>query len=86
MRVATHTSFRPGASDKSYIQFWNEQLTLNDINELSLQALELLILSACTAALSSHDAELGFAGLARWQAWKPLSAACGTFPTWALWH
>ncbi len=64
VHVATHASFRPGALDKSYIQFWNEQLTLDDINELSLQDLELLILSACTTALGSRDAELGFAGLA----------------------
>ena len=64
IHVATHASFRPGAVDKSYIQFWDEQLTLNDINELNLQELELLILSACTTALGSRDAELGFAGLA----------------------
>jgi len=64
MHFATHASFRPGTVERSYIQFWNEQLTLDTIDELSLQDLELLILSACTTALGSRDAELGFAGLA----------------------
>ncbi|MEO1622893.1 MAG: CHAT domain-containing protein, partial [Cyanobacteria bacterium J06632_3] len=64
VHVATHAEFNPGALDRSFIQFWDEQLTLEGLGELGLQDLELLILSACTTALGSRDAELGFAGLA----------------------
>ncbi len=64
MHVATHAAFNPGATDRSYIQFWEEQLKLEEITDLGLSELELLILSACTTALGSRDAELGFAGLA----------------------
>ncbi|MEO0769335.1 MAG: CHAT domain-containing protein, partial [Cyanobacteria bacterium J06649_4] len=64
MHVATHAEFNPGALDRSFIQFWDEQLTLDGLEDMGLQDLELLILSACTTALGSRDAELGFAGLA----------------------
>ncbi|MEO1634769.1 MAG: CHAT domain-containing protein [Cyanobacteria bacterium J06631_9] len=64
LHLATHAEFNPGAINRSYIQFWEEQLTLDDISALTLEDLELLVLSACTTALGSHEAELGFAGLA----------------------
>ncbi|MEL6604858.1 MAG: CHAT domain-containing protein [Cyanobacteria bacterium J06614_10] len=64
MHVATHAAFNPGALDRSYIQFWDEQLTLDGLDSLGLEGLELLILSACTTATGSREAELGFAGLA----------------------
>ena len=64
MHVATHAAFNPGALDRSYIQFWDEQLTLDGLDSLGLEGLELLILSACTTAAGSREAELGFAGLA----------------------
>ncbi|MGB7084588.1 MAG: CHAT domain-containing protein, partial [Phormidesmis sp.] len=59
-----HVSFEPGAVDRSYIQFWDERLTLDNLSSLSLEDVELLILSACASALGSRDAELGFSGLA----------------------
>ncbi|MEO1682734.1 MAG: CHAT domain-containing protein [Cyanobacteria bacterium J06631_12] len=64
MHVATHAAFNPGSLDRSYIQFWDEQLTLDGLGDLGLDGLELLILSACTTAAGSREAELGFAGLA----------------------
>ena len=64
MHLATHAVFNPGALERSYVQLWNEQLTLNEISDLDLSGLEMLILSACATAMGSRDAELGFAGLA----------------------
>ena len=64
MHLATHAAFNPGALDRSYVQLWDEQLTLNNISNLDLSELEMLILSACSTAVGSREAELGFAGLA----------------------
>ena len=64
VHLATHAAFNPGALDRSYVQLWDEQLTLNEISSLDLDGLEMLILSACATAMGSRDAELGFAGLA----------------------
>ena len=64
MHLATHAAFNPGALDRSYVQLWDEQLTLDNISELNLSGLEMLILSACATAMGSREAELGFAGLA----------------------
>ena len=64
MHLATHAAFNPGALDRSYVQLWDEQLTLDEISNLDLTGLEMLILSACSTAMGSQDAELGFAGLA----------------------
>lgn len=64
MHLATHAAFNPGALERSYLQLWDEQLTLDEISDLDLNGLEMLILSACTTAMGSRDAELGFAGLA----------------------
>jgi CHAT domain-containing protein len=71
LHLATHAVFNPGQADNSYIQFWNDRLTLSQIRRLStdlrwnqLPSLELLVLSACQTALGNKEAELGFAGTA----------------------
>ncbi|MBD1835125.1 CHAT domain-containing protein [Cyanobacteria bacterium FACHB-472] len=66
VHLATHASFNPGSPSSSYIQFYNEQLTLDKIRQLGLNnpPVELLVLSACKTAIGSEGAELGFAGLA----------------------
>ena len=76
IHLATHVKFysdmektEPGSPDsrrKSYIQFWDEQVPLDQMRQLGLDAgtVELLVLSACDTAVGSSEAELGFAGLA----------------------
>lgn len=66
VHLATHAEFKPGKPDNSYIQLWDQRLTLADVNDLNWQLpnLELLVLSACETAVGDSDAELGFAGLA----------------------
>jgi CHAT domain-containing protein len=71
LHLATHAIFNSGQADNSYIQFWNDRLTLPKIRRLStdlrwnqLPSLELLVLSACQTALGNKEAELGFAGTA----------------------
>ena len=66
IHLATHAQFRSGTSNDSYIQLWNEALSLADIRQLGWNntPIELLVLSACQTALGDRNAELGFAGLA----------------------
>ncbi len=66
VHLATHAEFSPGSVDKSYIQFWDTQVRLNELKtlELSKPPVQLLVLSACRTALGDSQAELGFAGLA----------------------
>ncbi|MBE9124176.1 CHAT domain-containing protein [Tychonema sp. LEGE 07199] len=66
IHLATHAEFRPGAPNKSYIQFWDTRLGLDQMRDLKWNnpPLELLVLSACRTALGDKEAELGFAGLA----------------------
>ena len=66
VHLATHAEFKPGRPENSYIQLWDQQLTLEDVDNLDWQLpnLELLVLSACETAVGDSDAELGFAGLA----------------------
>ena len=66
VHLATHAEFKPGRPDNSYIQLWDQRLTLEEMNNLDWQLpnLELLVLSACETALGDSNAELGFAGLA----------------------
>ncbi|NET10159.1 MAG: CHAT domain-containing protein, partial [Symploca sp. SIO2B6] len=66
VHLATHAEFLPGAPERSYIQFWDTQLGLDNANvvDWDLPPLELLVLSACRTALGDDTAELGFAGLA----------------------
>jgi CHAT domain-containing protein len=71
VHLATHGEFKPGRVDRSYIQFWNRKLKLNQLRSLALQSgwsnnpsVHMLVLSACQTALGDNNAELGFAGLA----------------------
>lgn len=67
VHLATHAVFEAGNSDHSYIQLWDEQLSLTELSEslrLSETEIDLIILSACSTALGDEVAEYGFAGLA----------------------
>lgn len=66
VHLATHGEFLSGTLDNSYIQFWDERISLADFSQLQLDEppVSLLVLSACRTALGNRDAELGFAGLA----------------------
>ncbi|VXD12366.1 conserved exported hypothetical protein [Planktothrix serta PCC 8927] len=66
VHLATHAEFKPGKPGNSYIQFWNEQLKLDQMGQFNWKnpPIELLVLSACKTAVGDKDAELGFAGLA----------------------
>lgn len=64
LHLATHAAFNAGDVGSSYLQFWDSQLTFDQISQLGWNDLELLILSACATAISSPEAELGFSGLA----------------------
>ncbi len=66
LHLATHATFDPHSPESSSIHLWNDLLTMKEFSELDWadSDLELLILSACSTALSSPNAELGFAGLA----------------------
>lgn len=66
LHLATHAIFESGNSDNSYIQLWDDQLTLNELSSLNLSEseLSLIILSACNTALGDPASEYGFAGLA----------------------
>jgi CHAT domain-containing protein len=71
IHLATHALFNPGKVNESYIQFWNERLTLPQLRKISLSQkwtaapnIEMLVLSACQSALGNDQAELGFTGLA----------------------
>lgn len=66
VHLATHAEFASGDVNQSYIQFWDQQLRLSDLQELGLRdpPVQLLVLSACRTALGDTKAEMGFAGLA----------------------
>jgi filamentous hemagglutinin family protein len=66
IHMATHANFIAGATDKSYIQLWNERLQIDQIRQLGWNdpPVEMLVLSACRTALGDIQSELGFAGLA----------------------
>ncbi|NEO85351.1 MAG: CHAT domain-containing protein [Spirulina sp. SIO3F2] len=66
VHLATHGNFQPGNIDNSYIQFWDDQLNLRQIEGLnwSMADVELLVLSACQTALGNPSVGYGFAGLA----------------------
>ena len=66
IHIASHSKFKPGTPENSYIQFGDRKLTLDRINqlELDLPKVDLLVLSACETALGNEDAEFGFAGFA----------------------
>ncbi len=66
IHLATHGEFLAGGANRSYIQFWDQKLWLDELRQLRLNQppVELLVLSACTTAVGDEQAELGFAGLA----------------------
>jgi CHAT domain-containing protein len=66
VHLATHARFQPGKVENSYLQFWEQKLSLNQLPKLQLKLpiVDLLVLSACQTALGNPQAELGFAGLA----------------------
>ena len=66
LHLATHAVFNSGDWDNSYIQLWNERVTLNELDELNLKDSDigLIILSACNTALGDRASEYGFAGFA----------------------
>lgn len=66
VHLATHAEFLPGAAYQSFIQFWDRELSLPQLQSLRLEqpAVNLLVLSACRTALGDQEAELGFSGLA----------------------
>jgi len=66
IHLATHAVFESGNLDNSYIQLWDEKLSLSELGNLKLseEDLSLIILSACNTAFGDYEAEYGFAGLA----------------------
>lgn len=72
IHLGTHAEFKAGDLSDSYIQFYDSQLKIPQLQKLSNQLgwntdntpIELMVLSACETALGDKDAELGFAGLA----------------------
>ncbi|MEM6452977.1 MAG: CHAT domain-containing protein [Cyanobacteria bacterium P01_D01_bin.105] len=66
IHLATHADFKPGRLENSYIQLWDEQIRLSELHRLGWEypAVDLLVLSACSTAVGSPEAEMGFAGLA----------------------
>jgi CHAT domain-containing protein len=66
VHLATHAQFSPGDVSQSYLQFWDDRLSLNRFQEMGLRSpkVQLLVLSACQTALGDTRAELGFAGIA----------------------
>lgn len=65
IHLATHANFNPGDTTNSYIQFWDQKLTLEEMSNFSWQTPpDLLVLSACNTALGDRNSELGFTGIA----------------------
>jgi CHAT domain-containing protein len=63
--LSTHANFNPGAVQNSFIQLWNERLSLDQFRQLGWgdPPVELLTLSACRTAIGNRESELGYAGL-----------------------
>ncbi|MEB3295220.1 MAG: CHAT domain-containing protein, partial [Synechococcales bacterium] len=66
IHLATHANISEQSVQQSYIRFWDQPLSLDQMATLGLRQppVDLLVLSACRTALDSPVAELGFAGLA----------------------
>jgi CHAT domain-containing protein len=68
VHLATHAEFRAGQPTETYIQFWDGQLSLDQMANIDWNSgsepLALLVLSACRSAIGSEEAEMGFAGVA----------------------
>jgi len=66
LHITTHAQFKPGSASDSYIQLWDQKLTLGTLNQIDWgkSRANLLVLSACQTAIGDKDAANGFAGLA----------------------
>ncbi|ACK69519.1 filamentous hemagglutinin family outer membrane protein [Gloeothece citriformis PCC 7424] len=66
VHLATHANFEGGTLANSYIQLWDNKLTMEQLKGLGLDRppIDLLVLSACRTALGNRESELGFAGAA----------------------
>ena len=66
VHLATHASFESENLENSYIQMWDDKLSLSDMRSLGLAQsdVSLIILSACNTALGDRASEYGFAGFA----------------------
>jgi len=66
VHLATHADFRAGPVTRSFVRFWDEALSLDQLRSLdwATPPVQLLVLSACKTAVGDRNAELGFAGLA----------------------
>ncbi|MGI0479446.1 CHAT domain-containing protein [Geminocystis sp. CENA526] len=65
VHLATHANFSGGDVTESYIQFWDDKLTLEQMSNMPWQTPpDLLVLSACNTALGDRNAQLGFTGIA----------------------
>ena len=67
LHLATHAEFLPGRPSNSYIQWWDQRLTFNQLQQQVRfydPPIEMLVLSACKTAIGDLEAELGFAGMA----------------------
>ncbi|EDX78529.1 haemagglutination activity domain protein [Coleofasciculus chthonoplastes PCC 7420] len=66
IHLGTHADFKSGGPSNSYVQLWNDKLTLDQMQQMNWDnpPVELLVLSACRTAVGDNQAELGFAGLA----------------------
>lgn len=70
VHLATHGQFSSNA-DKTFIVAWDKQIKVNELSDLlriresnRLEAVELLVLSACQTANGDNRAALGLAGVA----------------------
>ncbi|KAM3098623.1 CHAT domain-containing protein [Phormidesmis sp. 146-12] len=68
IHLATHANFTLKELDKSFIQFWDTKLRLNQLDQLGWYdpSVELLVLSACETGIGDQESKFkfGFAGLA----------------------
>lgn len=65
VHLASHANFNPGDTKDSYIQFWDDKLTLEQMSKMPWETPpDLLVLSACNTALGDQNAQLGFTGIA----------------------
>ncbi len=66
LHLATYGEFNSGIPDNSYIQMWNNRLTLNHLQQLggNDSSVELMVLSHSNVVTGDEKAELGFTALA----------------------
>jgi len=66
IHLATNADFRASKPDNSYIQLWDSQLKLSQLEQLGWfnPPVELLVLSACRTGVGDSKFKFGFAGKA----------------------